>query len=100
MYTQGQHLVVKMFSSDAEMVCVDEVESPTQKEPIKPCTIRLMRDRDIDQRSRKKCKKNEAGIHAFAYLSKLNESLSVVRPISIQLLFSHFYCFLIDFGRL
>lgn len=49
---------------DSEMVYVENAEdsSPVKKEPIKPCSIRLMRDRDIDQRLRKKCKKNEAGI--------------------------------------
>lgn len=50
-----------MLSSDSEMVCVDNADDSVKKEPIKPCTIRLLRDRDIDQRLRKKCKKNEAG---------------------------------------
>jgi hypothetical protein len=54
-----------MLSSDSEMVCVDNVGVLDKKEPIKPCSIRLLRDRDIDQRLRKKCKKNEAGIYAF-----------------------------------
>lgn len=58
------------------MVCSENAESPS-KEPIKPCSIKLFRDRDIDQRLRKKCKKNnEAGIQALSVLI-LNVTSSV-----------------------
>lgn len=59
------------LSLDSEMAYAESSaaeESPVKKEPIKPCSIRLLRDRDIDQRLRKKCKKNEAGILSMCIL--------------------------------
>ena len=56
-----------LASADTEMVEVKstQVLPSLKKDPIKPCTIRILRDREIDQRIRKKYKKNEARSYIF-----------------------------------
>lgn len=48
---------------DSEMTYVEPKIEPNLLLSTKTNTIKLMRDRDVDQRMRKRCKKSEARSH-------------------------------------
>lgn len=48
---------------------IQQLNNVNNHKPLKvrPCFIRLLRDKDVDQRTRKKYKKNEAEVNIYNY---------------------------------
>lgn len=46
---------------------IQQLNNAHNQKPLKvrPCFIRLLRDKDVDQRTRKKYKKNEAEVNIY-----------------------------------